>query len=102
MKQLKLPTPPNPDDYQYRGSPLEYNRAVYEWAARICGRLEQSSLNNNTPIDQSFVTSTTAGFALTTFIASTSTGTDITNFIISVVNAMQKKGLLKAVNVGHD
>lgn len=46
-----LPTPPNPDDAQFRSNPLAYSRAIYDWAQRTKGKLEQShSISNGIPI----------------------------------------------------
>lgn len=46
-----VPIPPNPDDAQYKGNPLVYNRAMYDWTLKSKGKLEGSkSLANGIPI----------------------------------------------------
>ena len=97
MKILKLPDPPHPDDYRFKNNDALYRREMYQWQSALKGRIELASTINNTPLGQAFVTGTTS-HVLTTFIAATSTGQDITNFIVSLVNAMQQKGIVKAVD----
>ena len=92
MKQVKLPNVPNPDDAMFRGNPLAYNRAIYTWMTQTKGKLEQASLNNDTPMDQAF---TLGSYVLSTAMAGTSTGTDVTNFVLSICAAMIKKGTMK-------
>lgn len=99
MRQTKLPNVPNPDDAQYKGNPLAYQRALFNWATIIKGKLEQDSLSNDTPMDQAF---TLGSYVLTTAISGTSTGTDIANFIVTLCNSMVKKGTMKTINVLHE
>lgn len=40
-----LPLPPNPDDFQYKGNPIGYQRAMYSWALVTKGKLEQALAN---------------------------------------------------------
>lgn len=99
MKQIKLPNVPNPDDALYKENFPAYNKAIYKWMTQTKGKLEQASLNNDSPMDQPFVLGT---YALTTSLAGTSTGTDVSNFIVSLCNAMIKKGMMKSVTVSHE
>lgn len=92
MKIIKLPNVPNPDDTEYKYSPIAYQRAIFKWATETKGKIEQGSLVNDTPMDQNFVL---GSYALSTSMSGTSTGTDITNFILSICGAMIKKGLMK-------
>lgn len=92
MKKITLPIPPNPDDQQYRGNSVAYNRAAFSWMNDVKGKLEQASQQNDTPIDQSFAVSS---FSTNTSLSGTSTGTDLSNFVCSLIAAMQKKGLTK-------
>lgn len=93
MKIIKLPNVPNPDDPAYKNNPLAYNRALYKWATETKGKIEQGSLNNDTPMAQNFVLG--SSYALSTTLEGTSTGTDVNNFILSLVNAMINKGYIK-------
>ena len=92
MKVVKLPNAPNPDDALYKNNPIAYNRAVYLWMTQTKGKIEQASVNNNTPMDQAFVL---GSYVLSTSMAGTSTGTDVSNFILSICAAMMKKGIMK-------
>lgn len=88
MKQILIPLPPNPDDGQYKGQPLAFNRAMFRWANETKGRIEQASHFNDIPMDQPF---TLGSYTLTTSL----TGTDTTsNFLASLVAAMTRKGLI--------
>lgn len=95
MKITKLPNAPNPDDAAYKGNPLMYNRAVYQWMTQTKGLIEQSSLVNSTPLNQAFVL---GSYVLSTSMSGTSTGTDVNNFILSVIAAFMKKGIMKSVS----
>lgn len=92
MRVVKLPNVPNPDDAQYKGNILAYQRAMYKWATETKSKVEQGSLTNDTPMDQNFVL---GSYALSTTMAGTSTGTDITNFVLSICAAMISKGIMK-------
>lgn len=92
MKVIKLPNVPNPDDLAYTGNALAYQRAIYQWATQTKGKIEQTSLSNDTPMDQNFVL---GSYVLSTSMSGTSTGTDVNNFILSICNAMIKKGIMK-------
>lgn len=89
---IKLPDVPNPDDIIYKGNPLSYQRAMFNWATQTKGKIEKASINNNTPMDQNFVL---GSYTLSTSLSGTSTGTDITNFILSLCNSMISKGFIK-------
>lgn len=89
MRQVSLPTPPNPDDMAYRNNPLAFNRAQYAWMTRVKGLVEDASKINDRPMAQQFVV---GAFTTNTAIAGTSTGTDVANFISSLVTALTAKG----------
>lgn len=92
MKIVRLPQVPNPDDQQYTGNPILYQRAIYKWAVDMKGKVEQASLVNDTPVNQAFVL---GSYTLTTSLAGTSTGTAVSNFVLSIVNAFMTKGILQ-------
>lgn len=95
MIVVKIPDPPNPEDYKFRMDPLSYNRETYRWMKEVKGKLEQAGQQNNTPLDQNFVVSS---YALTTALSSASTTSDVANFVCSLVAAFTRKGITRSIN----
>ncbi|HKS74808.1 MAG TPA: hypothetical protein VJQ82_16505 [Terriglobales bacterium] len=92
MKRVILANPPNPDDAQFRGHPLAYNRALFQWANDTKGKVEQASRVNDVPLSQSFIVSGT--FMSSNTVTSTMTGTDLANFICSFITALTSRGMV--------
>lgn len=86
MKRIVLDNPPI-----HRGNDLAFFREVTDWMSRTKTKIDQASLQNDTPLTKNF---TVTGFTTSTALSGTSTGTDITNFVCSVVQAFTNKGII--------
>ncbi len=89
-----LPRIPNPDDPAYRGNPVAYNRALYSALIQAFGQLENAFRQNQTPLDQPYAVSS---FTTNTALTGTSTLGDVANYVCSLVQSLQKKGIVKPV-----
>lgn len=95
MKQIVLPKPPNPDDPQYNKNPLAHQRAMFDWAQQVKGKLEEAGRINSAPAGQPIAVSS---FTTNTAITGTTTGTDLSNAVCSIVQALISKGILTSNN----
>lgn len=91
MKRVTLPQPPNPDEPQYRGNQLAFNRAAADWMRRAKGLIEDASRINDAPLGQNFLAT---NFTTNTTVTGTTTGTDLSNAVASLVAAFTAKGII--------
>lgn len=91
MKQLNIPTPPNPDAPQYRGNALVWFRAATDWMQRTKGVLETAHNELARPCGQQLLAS---DFTTNTTVTGTTTGTDLSNFVASLVATLTAKGII--------
>lgn len=99
MKQLSIPTPPNPDSQQYKSNPLAYSRAAYAWMQQTKGLIEQAHNSVATPCGQQLQV---ASFTTNTALEGTSTGTVVTQFLCSLVQALTNKGIISpSIKIGN-
>ena len=88
MNRHQLPQPPNPASYT---QPLQWQRAMYDWALKMKQHLETDSAVNTAPI---------APFMVGTYTAvNTVTGTDtLSNFVATLITAMNQQGITSPVS----
>jgi hypothetical protein len=98
MKRLSLPQPPDPDEPRYKNNALAYNRAAYEWMAKVKGLAESAHNLAAAPCGQQLQV---ASFTTNTAISGTSTGTDVVNFLCSLVQTLTNKGIISpSITIG--
>lgn len=91
MKRIQIKEAPNPNDAKYRGNVLAWQRDMHTWAMETKGRIEQSSRQNDIPLNTPFVVTS---FSTNTTLTGASTGTDLANFVCTLVQAMTDRGII--------
>ena len=92
MKQVNIPTPPDPQTPQYRGNPLAWQRAATEWMQHVKGVTENGFREVAKPCGQQMASPTS--FTTNTAVTGTTTGTDLSNVVCSLIAALIQGGVL--------
>lgn len=93
MKQFICPDPPSPDDARYPNV-MAWQRAMFDWAKDLKGKMDAMSRVNFAPAGQALAL---GSYTLTTALSGTATGTQVTNFVLTLAAALQAKGITKPV-----